>query len=402
MRPTQEEDLFWEEETARPRHAHPAGTQPRQRDPAPAARADEARAPQARAATTHASARREQRRKGLPSPFPSRSPDELHSRCRRDSTPQLRRRPHPPHRKSPFSRCFQHKPRRGPSATAGRSGDVGRTQNPKPSRAERKGGERSRPEVQTRKRRQPTEPPPSRTSDRIGWAVAVIGAASLGVALAFLAVNSMPVEEPERPVLAPVAPSEGEAARDGLRYKLPDRPTQAALSGNGRNSSAAPTPKFVAGTPGAVREGLTPERIPPGQSLLHLRSTPPGARVRLDGKNTGYTPMDVRLSHGRYTMELSLAGYVPVQRSVDVAETEMELTFALIQDVAFGTVKITASGWDGAELFVDSRRVGKIPYITDLEQGLHTFRLERGDEQLSVEREVWLLRDKILTLELVE
>jgi hypothetical protein len=59
---------------------------------------------------------------------------------------------------------------------------------------------------------------------------------------------------------------------------------------------------------------------------LHIDTTPPGASIMADGKSLGTTPTDVELAPGKHILHLELAGYLPIDRDLD-------LTFGQKQDI---------------------------------------------------------------------
>jgi outer membrane receptor for ferrienterochelin and colicins len=53
--------------------------------------------------------------------------------------------------------------------------------------------------------------------------------------------------------------------------------------------------------------------------VVEVRTIPPGATVFVDGRPAGgTTPMNFRVPAGPHTVTISLSGYRPVQRTVDV------------------------------------------------------------------------------------
>ena len=51
---------------------------------------------------------------------------------------------------------------------------------------------------------------------------------------------------------------------------------------------------------------------------IHLETTPPGAAILADGKAMGTTPTDVELTPGKHILHIELAGYLPIDKDVDV------------------------------------------------------------------------------------
>src|SRR5262249_24099202 len=59
---------------------------------------------------------------------------------------------------------------------------------------------------------------------------------------------------------------------------------------------------------------------PPGRILV--RTTPAGARVRLDGRDVGATPLTIRdLSHGVHQIHVAHDGYAPADRRVTITSS---------------------------------------------------------------------------------
>ena len=67
---------------------------------------------------------------------------------------------------------------------------------------------------------------------------------------------------------------------------------------------------------------------------LQVLSTPPGATLKVDGKDAGITPTTVNLPIGNHNLELEKDGYGPTATPVDVAA----------DDLPNGSVKITLAG----------------------------------------------------------
>ncbi len=69
---------------------------------------------------------------------------------------------------------------------------------------------------------------------------------------------------------------------------------------------------------------------------VKLKSTPPGARITIDGQPIGVTPLDWDLPPGKHTIQMDKAGLQPQSRDLVVASNKTDL-FAL---------KLTSSGGD--------------------------------------------------------
>jgi hypothetical protein len=64
-----------------------------------------------------------------------------------------------------------------------------------------------------------------------------------------------------------------------------------------------------------------------GGALGHvkLKSSPPGARISIDGQPIGVTPLDWDLPTGKHTIQMDKAGLKPVARELVVASDKLEL-----------------------------------------------------------------------------
>ena len=99
-------------------------------------------------------------------------------------------------------------------------------------------------------------------------------------------------------------------------------------------TAAAPSPQGVSETPAAVEraepavvqpraavaEPPAPPPAPPVRGRLIVRSTPAGARVFVDGRERGRTPLTLgSLSPGSYAIRVARDGYVPIERRLTVS-----------------------------------------------------------------------------------
>jgi hypothetical protein len=67
---------------------------------------------------------------------------------------------------------------------------------------------------------------------------------------------------------------------------------------------------------------------------FQIISTPPGANLKVDGKEVGMTPTTVNLTIGNHNVELQKDGYGPTATPVDIAA----------DDLPNGSIKITLAG----------------------------------------------------------
>jgi serine/threonine-protein kinase len=115
-----------------------------------------------------------------------------------------------------------------------------------------------------------------------------------------------------------------------------------------------------------------------------VRSTPPGARVFVDGHGGGETPTTVRdLARGTHQVRLVRDGYTTVERRVVItaAEPSQTLTVAMAKTPPPAPPKTEApliieSKPSGAAVFLDGRQVGTTPLTFPLVQiGTHSVRI---------------------------
>ncbi len=128
-------------------------------------------------------------------------------------------------------------------------------------------------------------------------------------------------------------------------------------------------------------------------SLL-VRSTPPGARVFVDGREYGRTPLTVgNLSRGARSVRVIRDGYVTEEREITVtsAQRAQSMTVRLSPDgvapvasavgrqAAPSTAPLTVlSRPDSATVFLDGQLVGTTPLVVpDVVAGEHALHLDR-------------------------
>jgi serine/threonine protein kinase len=145
----------------------------------------------------------------------------------------------------------------------------------------------------------------------------------------------------------------------------------------------------------APRERVSPPTEP---GRLLVRSTPAGARVLIDGKNAGLTPVILRdLEPGPHTVRVLRDGYLAAERRVSItaARPAPSLIVALtrVRDGQRAAVPVPSTPASigrtagvlfvesrpiGANVFVDDKMVGTTPMQMDgVDSGAHVVRLER-------------------------
>ena len=222
----------------------------------------------------------------------------------------------------------------------------------------------------------------------IFWPVAAALAA--GIAAGFF--GGYTVASRDRSPAAPAA-----ATVPAAPASAPARPAPPS----GREFTENTVPSSEAGAanspPGANQSSISNHQssmIPPGRLLV--RSTPAGARVTVDGRDSGVTPIAVReLANGTHHVVVTRDGYAPTERRVVITASRpaQSITVALDRMNAsatsgaepepaggaerfVGTLQVDSRP-TGAKVFVDGRLVGSTPVsVGNVRAGEHAVRLE--------------------------
>ncbi len=78
---------------------------------------------------------------------------------------------------------------------------------------------------------------------------------------------------------------------------------------------AAPPAKMVKETD-EIKARVATIKAMPGK--VHVETTPAGASILVDGKQMGVSPADIELTPGKHIVKLELAGYLPIDKDLDV------------------------------------------------------------------------------------
>jgi hypothetical protein len=206
----------------------------------------------------------------------------------------------------------------------------------------------------------------------------------VGLAVGFAVGYGVGVRVPSGAATSAAAPQGGEWT-EGAVPDTAERPAPA--------TPPTPSPE-VAMTP---TQAPTPAR-PPAPAVdasaavgrLLVRSTPSGAHVFVDGRDSGPTPVAVRdLAYGPHRVRIVLDGYDAVERSVvfAAARPAQSMSVTLLRE-ADPQTRATAGGGTGAltiesrpagaKAFVDGKLVGTTPLrVPEVATGSHEVRLER-------------------------
>ena len=114
----------------------------------------------------------------------------------------------------------------------------------------------------------------------------------------------------------------------------------------------------------------------PIEGSIYVRSTPSGARILIDGKETSYvTPQNIpNILIGEHEVSIMLANHKAEMQTVMVKEGETTTVDVKLSDIA--EMKISSNP-SGATLYVDNESKGTTPYIADMASGEYLIRLEK-------------------------
>jgi hypothetical protein len=124
---------------------------------------------------------------------------------------------------------------------------------------------------------------------------------------------------------------------------------------------------------------VTPK--PPAQAQLSVESDPPGAAVRVDGRDLGVTPIEGKAipSGSEVRLELSKDGYQTLVEHPKLEPGPQRLHYALVKAAPPKATVQLASDPSGAEVYLGEQKLGNTPYawVTDAapDQVTLTFKL---------------------------
>ncbi len=160
--------------------------------------------------------------------------------------------------------------------------------------------------------------------------------------------------------------SDGESPSPSALAKNTTEPGAGARSEDPRSGIAGSPAPGASGEPsGAEPSGAEPSlgEEPATGATLVVRSTPPGARIRIDGEERGLTPLTVEdLEPTTIEIRARLAGHVGATREVtlEAGQTaELELELRRQEASTSGTLAINTRPW--SRVFAGGRSLGTTP-----------------------------------------
>jgi hypothetical protein len=135
-----------------------------------------------------------------------------------------------------------------------------------------------------------------------------------------------------------------------------------------------------------------------GQFFGYLRvvSDVPGAAVYIDGRDegaAGQTPFENVVATGPHRVIIDRPGYEPIEREIEVGLAEDVEVRVELTRTEHGRLRVV-SNVRGADVLVDDRVVGQVPYEGELAAGPHRVRVE-ADGMKSWERHVEIERGQL-------
>lgn len=116
---------------------------------------------------------------------------------------------------------------------------------------------------------------------------------------------------------------------------------------------------------------------------VEIAGAEPGARVVVDGRERGATPLSgpIQVSAGTHVVRVYKDGFLPFEARIDVAgggSSRVEATLAALTQS--GRLKITESTGKAIDVVVDNVVVGKTPWEGTLAPGAHSVSLREGED----------------------
>jgi formylglycine-generating enzyme required for sulfatase activity len=106
-------------------------------------------------------------------------------------------------------------------------------------------------------------------------------------------------------------------------------------------------------------------QLQPADGLLAIRTSPPGARVMIEKRYIGQSPLEVALAPATpHNIYLSKSGYEEVRRSIQIETGEKE-TLAITLQAVKGIVHFSVQP-AGSRLFINGKSIGKVPQKINL------------------------------------
>lgn len=123
---------------------------------------------------------------------------------------------------------------------------------------------------------------------------------------------------------------------------------------------------------------LNPEPI---YGSLDIQSVPIGAKITIDGKDYGETPMTVEnLLEGDHEVRLSKSGYASVVKQINIKEN---IATDLNEILPSGRMVAIETEQKGDEIYLDGKKVGITPLHVEVAYGEHIIEAVRNNDRIN-------------------
>lgn len=140
--------------------------------------------------------------------------------------------------------------------------------------------------------------------------------------------------------------------------------------------------------------GLTPD-----WANVSISSIPQGAKVKINGKNKGITPIGLKLSEGKYTVSLHADGYKPWQTRFMVRANKSVILENIQLEKPEGWL-VVKSNPSGAEVNIDRIAKGKTPLKLSMSPATrHVLRVDKSGYEAII-KDVKIVPDEVKTINL--
>ena len=178
---------------------------------------------------------------------------------------------------------------------------------------------------------------------------------------------------------AQVAPKTGQVARlqSGDTKPAPARPGAAASAAPAPVPAPSPAPKATA--PGTSPGVVSPDAAGPRTRSLTVKSTPSGAKVLVDGKTAGKTPLVEQIVlQQALKVVVRKAGHRSVRRTVPQGASPVTLSVSLKSlPASINVVALYKGKPVEADIYLNGKKVDQTPAeISDLKAGKYSLRLK--------------------------
>ena len=130
---------------------------------------------------------------------------------------------------------------------------------------------------------------------------------------------------------------------------------------------------------------------------IDISSNVPGAAVKINGNDSGKTPLKIQLERGEYTIEISKPGYKPFAQKTTVT-ANAAITAQLLEDVF--ELAITSNP-AGGQVFINGVERGTTALIVKMKPGKYSVQIEReGYENWN--QDVDIITNHSITAELIK